>query len=231
MRWLAREARGHNRWETRPRRPVHQARFYGRCSRGAGSLRSLLFWVEKGDERVATIVTSEELAMASAALSSSSSPGSPSKCGLVDELVPAMDARGHDAEAVMGRVSRSTYMRGYLREGGPDVVALAPLAHSADNRRPHFYGWGCRVPYRGAGPFTARRPPRLLRIRPDTRVRGHLGAGPDLLELRGLPLLEFHGCYLLSLEYICLVPCRAVGRVSLATPHRTGDVPPSYRVA
>ena len=38
---------------------------------------------------------------------------------------------------------------------------------------------------------------RLI-VSPDTGVRSHLSAGPNFLELGGLPLLEFHGYYLLS---------------------------------
>src|SRR5687768_17079335 len=49
----------------------------------------------------------------------------------------------------------------------------------------------------GAGPFSPAPYVRLFRIRPDTGVRSHLSAGPDLLELGGLPLLEFHGFHLL----------------------------------
>jgi hypothetical protein len=55
----------------------------------------------------------------------------------------------------------------------------------------------------GAGPISPTPYIHLFRIRPDTSVRSYLSAGPDFLELRGLPLLEFHGFHLLLTFRLC----------------------------
>src|SRR5215213_2310701 len=74
---------------------------------------------------------------------------------------------------------------------------------------------------------SARCPVRLFRFRPDTGVRSHLSAGPDFLELGGLPLhgYHLHGYHLLSYGLYCAGSSCPDNHGSEAAPHRTGDVP------